>query len=294
MRTLPIVAVQGRPVAWDMGKSLRKLEKQVRHLAQLHPATRLFIYPEYYLSGIDPNAAPPEDLRFDLISETIPGPVTERLGAFAAELGIWLLPGSFYERGDDGRIYNTAVVLSPDGQIAARYRKCFPWRPWETVAAGKEFVVFDIDEVGRVGLMICYDGWFPEVARQLAWLGAEVILQPTATYGSDRAQELVLARANAIVNQVYVVNVNLASPEGLGQSIIVDPEGHVLQVAGSADQSLVEVIDFDAVTRVRTYGTVGMSRVWEQLDVEGPALALPAYGGAIRPRRLATEVASAL
>ena len=70
-----------------------------------------------------------------------------------------------------------------------------------------------------------------EVARHLAWMGAEVIFQPTATGTSDRDQEVVLARANAIVNQVYVVNVNMGGRPGPGRSAIADPEGHLLQLA---------------------------------------------------------------
>ncbi|HVL54263.1 MAG TPA: carbon-nitrogen hydrolase family protein, partial [Vitreimonas sp.] len=169
------------------------------------------------------------------------------------------------------------------------YRKVFPWRPWETSAAGTEFTVFDVDGVGRLGLMICYDGWFPEVSRQLAWLGAEVLVQVTATPTSDREQEIVLARANAIANQVYVVNVNMGGRPGPGRSVIVDPEGHVLQMAGDGEEQLSEVLDLDVVTRVREYGSVGLNRLWEQLDAEGPGLPLPMYGGAAIQRRPATR-----
>ncbi len=108
----------------------------------------------------------------------------------------WLLPGSLYEL-DGDVIYNTAVVISPEGEIVAKYRKMFPWLPYEAgTAAGNEFCVFDIPDVGRFGLMICYDMWFPEVTRTLVWMGAEVILQPTMTPTSDREVELVMAQAS--------------------------------------------------------------------------------------------------
>jgi len=84
--------------------------------------------------------------------------------------------------------------------------------------------VFDIPGVGRLGLMICYDGWFPEVARGLALQGAEIIFQPTLTTTPDCEEEFVLARANAIANQCFVVNVNAATTIGGGRSIGVDPE----------------------------------------------------------------------
>lgn len=286
--TLPIAVVQAQPVAWDRDATLQRFERQVRLLAQRHPQTRLFLYPEYHLAGFGPflDAAPAGHVAPPV--EEIPGPTTERLCALAAELGVWLLPGSVYER-DPGtrRVYNTALAIDPDGAIAARYRKIFPWRPWEAVAAGDEFAVFDVDGVGRAALMICYDGWFPEVPRQLAWLGAEVIFQPTLTTTSDRAQELVLARANAIVNQVYVLNVNAAQPFGTGESILVDPEGHVLQTAGSGEECLTETVDFAAVRRVREHGTAALNRMWEQLDGEAGELHLPMYAdGGVRQRPL--------
>ena len=152
----------------------------------------------------------------------------------------------------------------PTGELVARYRKVFPWQPHETTAPGDAFVTFDIPEVGRIGLSICYDGSFPETCRQLAWLGAEVVLQPSLTTTSDRNQEIVLARANAIFNQLYVVSLNAGSPAGLGRSLIADPEGLVRLQAGDGEEVLTDVLDLDAVTRVREYGTAGVSRLWEQ------------------------------
>jgi formamidase len=283
-RLLPIVAVQAAPVAWDVGATWEKYEREVRELRRSFPATRLILHPELYLAALGPFGAPASTgYAAEAIAEPVPGPLSDRICGLASDLGVWLLPGSFYERDPDGSVYNTAIAVSPQGAIAARYRKVFPWRPWERTAAGGEFVVFDIDGVGRAGLMICYDGWFPEVARHLAWMGAEVIFQPTATGTSDRDQELVLARGNAIVNQVYVVNVNMGGRPGPGRSIIADPEGHPLQVAGDGEEFLTEVLDLDVVTRVRTHGSVGLNRMWRQLEREGRALDLPLYGGSFTP-----------
>ena len=131
-------------------------------------------------------------------------------------------------------------------------------------------------------MAICYDGNFPETFRQLAWMGAEVVLQPTLTTTSDRDAELVLARANAIANQLYVVNLNAAAPAALGRSVIVDPEGIVRLQAGGGEELLTDVLDLDAVTRVRELGTAGVSRMWEQILRAGPQIELPMYGGRIR------------
>jgi predicted amidohydrolase len=147
-------------------------------------------------------------------------------------LGRWLLPGTLYVRSAEGDIYNTTMLLSPDGNVPASYRKMFPWRPYAVCRPGDRFVTVDIPERGRIGLSICYDTWFPEVARHLAWMAAEVIVTLTLTPTSDRPQELVLTDATAIVNQVYTVSVNGAAPHWTGRSMIVDPDGIVRYQAG--------------------------------------------------------------
>ena len=114
-------------------------------------------------------------------------------------------------------------------------------------------------------------------------MGAEVVLQPTLTTTSDRPAELVLARANAIANQLYVVNLNASTPAGLGRSLVVDPEGIVRVQAGEGEELVTDVIDLDAVTRVREHGLAGVSRMWEQLMRAGPEIDLPVYGGRLQP-----------
>jgi predicted amidohydrolase len=185
-----------------------------------------------------------------------------------------------------GAVFNTAVAFSPEGRLVASYRKIFPWRPYEIFAPGDRFVVFDVPEVGRLGFCICYDAWFPEVCRHLAWRGAEVVVNPTQTTTSDRAQELVLARANAIVNQVFVVSVNAAAPLGVGRSLVVDPEGRVRVAADDPSPAvLTDVLDLDEVTRVRQFGTAGLNRMWEQFTDADRPLDLPLYEGRIDPAR---------
>ena len=162
------------------------------------------VYPEYNVCAVEGD---PDGRReaYEALAEPLDGPRVTELREIAREANVWLLPGTVPERGDDGGLYNTAVVIAPDGTLAAGYRKMFPWRPFEPFKPGDRFVVFDMPGVGRIGLAICYDIWYPEVSRQLAWMGAELIIFPAQTSTCDRAQELVLARANAIANQVFVV-----------------------------------------------------------------------------------------
>ena len=86
-----------------------------------------------------------------------------------------------------------------------------------------------------------------------------------------------MARANAIFNQLYVVSLNAAAPAGLGRSAIFDPEGICRLQAGDSEELLTDVLDLDAVDRVRRFGTAGVSRLWDQFQRQGPGLDLPVY-----------------
>ncbi|MBN1316903.1 MAG: carbon-nitrogen hydrolase family protein, partial [Anaerolineales bacterium] len=171
-------------------------------------------------------------------------------------------------------VYNTALAISPQGDIAARYRKIFPWRPGETCQAGDDCVVFDVPNVGRFGLCICYDLWFPEISRTLAWMGAEVILQPSMTVTSDRPLELILIQANAIFNQCYFIGINAVGEYGCGASLIVDPNGRILQKSAQKDSIITELLDLDQVSNAREYGTLGLNQLWKSLR-DDPATFAP-------------------
>ncbi|MCW2551191.1 MAG: putative formamidase, partial [Mycobacterium sp.] len=281
MRTLTIAAIQTAPVAFDTEASWERFSARVHAVRDTFPHVQLVVVPELMLAA----EAPLLQARgswMNEVAEPIPGPTTGRASELAKETGLWLVPGSLYERGDDGKVYNTAIAVSPLGEVAATYRKVFPWQPYEHTTPGNEFVVFDIPDIGRVGLAICYDGSFPETVRQLAWLGAEVIIQPTLTTTRDREMELVCARANAWTNQLFVVNVNAADPAGVGASCIVDPEGTVRQQAGAGEEVLIDCLDLDAVDRVRTYGTFALNKPWDQIARHGADLKLPMYGAGIQ------------
>lgn len=280
-RPLPIALVQ-HPAPLE--SVMTTFADRLRALRRVHADTRLFVYPEHHLSPIESFDSEAEAAQ--ACAERLDGPRDAALSSLARELDIWLAPGSFYELGGDGRIYNTAAVYAPDGTRVAAYRKVFPWRPHETLAAGSAFKVFDMPGVGRIGLSICYDAWFPESARHLAWMGAELILNVVKTPTADRAQETVLARANAIANQVFVASVNAAAPDGCGRSLLVDPQGTVRQ-STEDDGAVVlsDVIDLDEVANVRRYGTAGVTRPWAQFDDVDTPLDLPLYGGTLDPAR---------
>jgi len=277
-RIVGVVGVQVAPIPYDPARTFAKFDREVRRLSATFPALDLYVFPELYLSALGSYGDDHPAGYAQRVAEVIPGPLTDRVGALAREVRRWIVAGSVYERnGDD--IHNTAIVVSPSGQLVATYRKLFPWMPYETTVPGDSFTTFDIPEVGRFGLAICYDGWVPEIPRTLAWMGAEVILQPTATRTVDREQELVLARANAIANQVFIVNPNNGAMFGAGRSIIVDPEGRVLVQGGSEEEFLTQVIDLDLVTATRELGTAGLNQLWKQLRDSPPPLQGPYTDG---------------
>jgi len=165
-----------------------------------------------------------------------------------------------FERHED-RIYNTASVIDPDGNVVARYRKMFPFYPYEEgVAGGQEFCLFDVPDVGRFGVSICYDMWFPETSRTLAAMGAEVILHPTLTGTIDRDVELAIVRATSAQNQCFVFGINGFGDCGNGRSIITGPAGEVLYQGQSAPEMIPLEIDFDRVRRSREVGLRGLGQ----------------------------------
>jgi predicted amidohydrolase len=212
-------------------------------------------------------------------AQPMPGPAEDRFRRIARENGVWLAPGSLYEeRG--GRIFNTAPIIDPDGEVVARARKLYPFLPYETgVAAGEEPCVFEIPGVGRIGVSICYDMWFPETTRALACLGAEVVLHPTMTNTIDRAAELAISRASAAQNQLWFVDINVAGDLGLGRSCVYGPGGEVIHEAGPGREIIALDLDLDHVRRVREHGWMGLGQTLKSFRDGPPPLAPYLPGG---------------
>jgi predicted amidohydrolase len=153
------------------------------------------------------------------ISEAVPGPTCEKLGAVARKLRSYIVAG-IYER-ERHIVYNTAVLIGRDGKLVGKYRKThLPREEWEAgVTPGDSYPVFETD-FGKVGLTVCWDVQFPEPSRAMALKGAELILLPI--WGGSE----VLARARAIENHVFLISSSYDM-----KSFIVDPAGKVLAEA---------------------------------------------------------------
>lgn len=280
-RLLPLLAWQAAARKPDTAVS--DLGDDLRTLLEDFPDTRMVVLPEYHLTAVDGSPTQRAEA-FHKLAEPVDGPRLTAARDLARSLGVWLVPGTVPEAGPRGELFNTTALISPEGEVAGVYRKIFPWRPFEPFDMGEAFTVVEIPDVGRVGFAICYDLWFPEVIRQLAWMGAELVILPTQTSTRDREQELVLARAAAIANQVFVLSLNAAAPSGVGQSLLVDPEGRVRFQAPSENPAVfTDVLDLDEVRRVREHGTCALNRMWRQFREGDPVIDLPVYGGRLTP-----------
>jgi predicted amidohydrolase len=206
------------------------------------------------------------------VAEPIPGPSTRFLGAKAKVHRLYVVAG-LYER--DGRaIYNTSVLLGRDGTLVGKYRKvCLPREEIDGgLTPGKDYPVFDTD-FGRVGMMICWDLHFPEVARELAARGAEVILLPI--WGGNET----LARARAIENQLYVV----ASGYDF-RTRIYGKDGKPLATAAKDPEVLVTEVDLNDRLLWPWLGD-WRARIWREAPARTDQAAGPAKSAGPAARR---------
>lgn len=210
-----------------------------------------------------------EDTNIFDLAETIPGPSTDEFGALVKELGIVLVL-SLFERRAPGLYHNTAVVLEKDGTIAGKYRKMhIPDDP----AYYEKFYFTPGDlgfkpietSVGKLGVLVCWDQWYPEGARLMAMAGADLLIYPTAIgwESTDTAEEKarqqgaweISQRGHAVANGLHVISVNRTGyepdPSGQtngitfwGHSFVAGPQGEILYMA-SDDKEEVKVIEID-------------------------------------------------
>ena len=261
-------ASQGAPET-----NLTYIEQQVRVAAA--GGARLVLLQELH-NG--PYFCQTEDTELFDLAENIPGPSTERLGRLAAETGC-VIVASLFERRAAGLYHNTAVVLDADGRLAGKYRKMhIPDDPgfYEKFYFTPGDIGFKpIDTaVGRLGVLVCWDQWYPEAARLMALAGAELLLYPTAIgwdpseqqAENDRQLEAwtTVQRGHAVANGLPLLACNRvgheASPDNAaagidfwGHSFIAGPQGEFLARAGTDATLLTAEIDLarsEAVRRI--------------------------------------------
>ena len=219
---------------------------------------------------------------FDL-AETIPGPSTDILGALAKELNV-VIVSSLFEKRATGLYHNTAVVLETDGSIAGKYRKMhIPDDPgfYEKFYFTPGDLGFEPIQtsIGKLGVLVCWDQWFPEAARLMAMAGAEILIYPTAIGWDPRDEKdeqtrqkdawVISQRAHAVANGVPVISCNRVGhesdpstqSEGIqfwGNSFIAGPQGEILAEANNSDEQLL-VVELDQAR------SENIRRIWPYL-----------------------------
>lgn len=200
------------------------------------------------------------------LAEPLPSPTTERFGGLAAELGVVLIV-PIYEESQPGVYFNTVVVFDADGADLGKYRKThIPDGPqylekYYFTPGDLGYKTFDT-RFGRIGVAICWDEWFPEVARMMALQGAQVLFYPSAIgsepdrpeYSSAEAWRTVI-RSHGIANGVFVAAVNRVGTEEAmtfyGESFVSDPFGEVLAQADASEQTLLADLPMGRVREAR-------------------------------------------
>ena len=265
----------GQDVAANVARAERHIREAARRGAQIVCLKELFNAPYFCKSQ--------QADRFDL-AEPIPGPTTERLQALAAELGVVLIVPLF-EREAAGIYRNSAAVIDADGRLMGTYRKLhipddplyyekYYFTPGDVPRAGRpgEASGFKVwkTRYATIGVLICWDQWFPEAARITSLLGADVLFYPTAIgwHPSEKAEWgetqvdswRTIQRSHAIANGVYVASPNRIGHEDepgtdgvtfFGQSFIADPSGRLIASAGEEEAVLVAICDPAAIESAR-------------------------------------------
>jgi agmatine deiminase len=251
-------------VSENMAENMKKTSLKIEEAAKR--GVQIICLQELYRNRYFPQE---ENCDAHGLAEAIPGESTTALGELAKKHKIIII-APLFEKGSDGKFYNTAAVIGVNGEILGTYRKThIPYDPYfyekNYFAEGKSnYQVFDTP-FARIGVLICYDQWFPEAARITALEGAEIIFYPTAIgYLKDYISEdgdwhdawKTVQRAHAIANGVHVAAVNRVGEEGnlvfWGGSFVCDSFGKVLKEASTQkEEVLVVTVDLSKNKKIQ-------------------------------------------
>lgn len=256
-------------MASNTSRMLALLERAVEGYRPFHDV-RLAVFPEF--AHCAPAYKTTEEI-LEKLAVPIPNAHTDRLHKAAQKHGVYIQSGSFLETDDrwPDLVFNTTCLIGPDG-LLARYRKVNPWVPWEVHASPHDIPDYPEDpfpvtetEIGKLGVATCYDWLFPEVTRELALKGAEVLIRISAymdPWGATPPTDwwTVVNRCRAIENLAYVVAANQGASDGQyppfswpGGSMIVDYDGRILAEAppGPGERIVIAPISIDNLRQER-------------------------------------------
>jgi len=278
------IAVTPNDVQANIDKGIAWLERAVSE-----QEAELVVFPETvttsFVTGLDVNEL------WDLVDE-VPGRITRDVQAAAKLLGVHVVWPSYRRGPQRGVIYNSAILIGPDGEIIGIYDKTHPF-PLERRDCGGWVTVGNRAEVyetalGSIGMMICYDGDFPELSRLLAVKGAEVIVRPSALLRSFDIWQITNC-ARAYDNHVYIVATNAVGPDAggsyyFGHSMIVNPIAWRLAQARGGEEIIAARLDPDPLRYV-TWGSKS-PQIFDHLEDRN----LPLYEGILKEARSRFEL----
>lgn len=273
-RTVTVATVQFEPIIGDRAGNLAAIERLAK--AAKTQGAEIVVLPELADSGYtfrdgDEVAA---------LAGPVPGgPSAETLRRLAEEFGLYIVSGIAEQDGD--RFYNSALLCGPEGYIG-KYRKLHLWNNENRLFRKGDLglPIFDLP-FGRIGIAICYDGWFPETFRQLALAGAELVCVPTnwvpmaGAEGVPEPMANILHKAAAHTNGLYIACADRIGIERgqsfIGRSLIVGPQGWPISGPASADREeiLLAQIDLSSVTETRTLNSFNHLLGDRRADVYG-------------------------
>jgi beta-ureidopropionase len=241
----------------DINYNLEKIGFWLEAAVKEHDA-ELVVFPEAITTGFVPGM--PIEEFYDLLNY-IPGPETDQIGEIARKLKVHVVLPLYEKRKEKNVIMNSSVLIDDEGEITGIYHKTHPF-PSERLGGGgwttpgKEAVVVET-KLGKIGMIICYDGDFPELSRVLAIQGAEIVTRPSALSRSFEIWDMT-NKARAYDNHVYVVAANSVGADAggnyyFGSSMIISPIAQKLAQARGTEEIISAKLDPDPLKRI-TYG----------------------------------------
>ncbi len=266
---LKVAGLQLRLEDGKKEKNLARALEALRKVANREKEVDIFCLPELFDTGFS-------YVSLKDIAEEIPGETTNVLMNFAEEFQSYVIAGIAEKY--EGKIFDSAVMISPKGKILCIYRKTHLFQDEKNhFASGDKIFVIDLGRF-RIGLQICYEVRFPEISRALTLHGAKIIFT-LAAFPLERINHFtILSRARAVENQVFHVAVNRVGPGENkvygGESMIISPLGNVIAGIGRIEGAIIGSIDLDLVDKIRKEITVladRRERVYKRVKVIYPS-----------------------
>lgn len=252
------VAVVQRSAAGSSKDNVNAMASLVENCVRDCRNLDVIVFPEYCYY------APTTMEESQKIAEEIPGFFTDSMAALARKYQVNIIPGTFIEKAAGGKVHNSSVFIDRKGDILAAYRKvhlmdAIGYKESDYVERGSSLCVFDSD-IGRVGMMVCYDLRFPEMARSMVLQGADVLFVPADFPSGNPLPPRtdhwdILVRSTALYNLTYVVAANqfgaLHKEHPFGRSCVVDPWGTVIAAASGRQDVIYATLDMEYQQEIR-------------------------------------------